>query len=321
MCLVTIGLCVKNSEKTIRETLDSIVNQIFPRSDIEIIVVDGGSKDNTLEIIRDVLSMRNVPSIKIIRQTNGLGAQRQAVVDEATSQYIAWVDGDVILSKNFLEEQSHFLKKNTDVGLVGGKNEYIESSKTLVSKIQHLLFGGVETVHLGASLSRTKALKDAGGFDIRMTGANEDTDIKIRLIMAGWKVTTNPKAIFYHNEPRRSLRELYTKYAWYGYGSHFMNHKYEAFIKIPYELPIFYFGWGVKMAFKVYKQNRRKISFLIPMHCVLQSIFSCIGFLRGHLDGYGHSIKKHEFGKDVVMSVKRRLQMEHHLSSVTSAEK
>ena len=53
--VVTIGLCVKNNEKTVREAVDSIVDQDFCHDLLEVIVVDGCSLDLTLAIIRDAL--------------------------------------------------------------------------------------------------------------------------------------------------------------------------------------------------------------------------------------------------------------------------
>lgn len=50
---VTVGLCVKNSEKTVKDTVDSIIKQKYLPNLMEIIVVDGDSKDRTLSIVTE----------------------------------------------------------------------------------------------------------------------------------------------------------------------------------------------------------------------------------------------------------------------------
>jgi len=49
--LISIVLTTYNSEKIIKETLKAVVNQDFPLNTVELVIVDGGSKDNTLNII------------------------------------------------------------------------------------------------------------------------------------------------------------------------------------------------------------------------------------------------------------------------------
>jgi len=48
---VTIGVCVKDSENTIRESVNSIINQKYPAKLIQVVIVDGCSKDKTMSIV------------------------------------------------------------------------------------------------------------------------------------------------------------------------------------------------------------------------------------------------------------------------------
>ena len=54
--VVTVGVVTKNSERTIHESILSVVEQDFPRDRMEVIVVDGNSQDKTLSIIKQCLS-------------------------------------------------------------------------------------------------------------------------------------------------------------------------------------------------------------------------------------------------------------------------
>jgi glycosyltransferase involved in cell wall biosynthesis len=57
---VTVGMAVKNNESTIQKTIRSVLNQDFPHELMEIIVVDGNSRDQTLKIIRSNVAKSDI---------------------------------------------------------------------------------------------------------------------------------------------------------------------------------------------------------------------------------------------------------------------
>jgi len=284
--ILTIGICTKNSAETVDKTLESIASQDFPLYGVEIIIVDGGSRDKTLEIVRKFLERTKIKGHVFCDKGAGLSSARQIVLDNAQGNYILWVDSDVILSTNFINHQLSFMEKSPHVALVWGRGCLTET-KSLVAAVHNLLFCTLDVVYFGATISRTSALREVGGFDTRIKGAAEDVEIKIRLHLNGWKCLINEKAIFYHI-PKNTLRDLFKQYSWYGYGDHFLHHKYPKLINIPYRLPPIFFGWGVKLAKKSYKKTRKKESFLIPLLCLFISICWCFGFVKAHGEDYGH---------------------------------
>ncbi|RLI39497.1 hypothetical protein DRO69_14200, partial [Candidatus Bathyarchaeota archaeon] len=123
---VTIGICVKNAETTIKEAIESILNQDFPPELVELIIVDGCSSDKTLSIVKDCLRGAKFRT-KIFTEKGGLGWQRQIVVENAEGDYILWVDADMILPKDHIKRQVDFMEKNPKVGIAKG----IESLKNV----------------------------------------------------------------------------------------------------------------------------------------------------------------------------------------------
>ena len=95
---ITIGICVKNCEDTIKETIDSIINQNFPYNQMEIIFVDDGSEDKTLSIINYNIKNITIKSKIFHHKWRGLGASRNIIINNAKSDYIVWIDGDMIIS-------------------------------------------------------------------------------------------------------------------------------------------------------------------------------------------------------------------------------
>jgi len=297
MCKVTVGLCVKSVDKSIKETLDSILNQDFPHENMEIIVVEGGSKDRAIDLMINGISKADIRAKVYCDEGKGLSAARQMVVDNARGNYIVWVDGDVVLPKNFIRKQLNFISKNPDVGLATGQSVHIELEGKAVTNILSLYMSMLRVVHFGATICRTQVMREVNGFDQRIKGAGEDMDIACRMVMAHWRLATNSKAFFFHKQ-RATLRGLVNKGIWHGFAGHFMSHKYEDSIKIPYRLPPIYFGLGLKLSSKAYRKYGKKKSFLIPIASSFFSIGWCLGFILGHISGYGHSIKDHEIKKE-----------------------
>ena len=96
--MVSIILNVYNGEKYIKKCLDSIINQTF--KDIEIIIVNDGSTDNTNKILKTYKDKR----IKIINQENmGLSLSRNVGIDNAKGEYLYFVDVDDYLEKDAIE--------------------------------------------------------------------------------------------------------------------------------------------------------------------------------------------------------------------------
>ena len=88
-----------NRDKYIKKCIDSILNQTL--SDIELILVDDGSTDNTSNIV----STYNDPRLKYFKRENhGIGASRNFGIDKSLGEYILFVDSDDFIESNALEK-------------------------------------------------------------------------------------------------------------------------------------------------------------------------------------------------------------------------
>jgi len=110
---VSVNICCYNSEKFIKETIESVLAQTF--NDYEAIIIDDGSKDRTGEIIKSF----NDPRIKYYYQENrGLSASRNRAIELSQGEYIALLDHDDIWYPNKLEKQMRLFNENPEIGLV-----------------------------------------------------------------------------------------------------------------------------------------------------------------------------------------------------------
>jgi len=110
---VSIIVPVYNTEKYIEKCLGSIVNQTY--KNIEVIVVNDGSTDNSEKIIKDYVE-RYPDKIKYFTKANGgLSDARNFGVNHATGDYIAFVDSDDYLNQDLLSCLEEYMKDNNEV--------------------------------------------------------------------------------------------------------------------------------------------------------------------------------------------------------------
>lgn len=285
---VTTGLCVRNAEATIKQAIDSILNQDFPHELMELIVVDGCSEDKTLDIIKSKFKNSYVKS-RIFCEKKGLGYARQIVVDNAQGQYIIWVDGDMLLSRDFVRKQVSSMEQNPRVGIAKGKYG-IHKGNNLVATLEDIEFalsfgceGKTNLMSLGTSgcIYRVKAIRQVGGFDSSIKGAGEDTDVENRIKSAGWSLYIT-SAVFYEKR-RNTWKSLWDEYFWHGIGASYVFRKNRRSINIYKMLPPVAISAELLRVPLAYRLTRRNAAFLLPLHYIFKRIAWFSGFIKGKL--------------------------------------
>ncbi len=110
---VSVIVPVYNAEKYLKKCLESIINQTY--LNIEIVLVDDGSTDNSLKICNDY--KKNDRRIKVIHQSNkGVSTARNVGLDNATGAYISFVDSDDYIENDMIEKMTNeAIKNNLDI--------------------------------------------------------------------------------------------------------------------------------------------------------------------------------------------------------------
>jgi len=281
---VTLGLVVKNAERTLGETIKSIVSQDFPHELLEIIVVDGISQDKTMSIVNKCFRKVDI-SLKTFATNKGLGQSRQIVVDNAKGKYIIWVDGDIVLPKYYVRKQVTFMEGNPKAG-VGVCYYAFKKGLSWIANIQNIPY--VIDQQAAGPIYRKDALEGVGGYDIEIKGACEDVDVVARIVAAGWSKAKNHDVRIYHNA-RETLKDFLKRAEWYGVGRHFLRHKHEHMRPLWWTTPLASFAAGLKKSKQAYKLEYKKEFFLMPFVLFLGAIFWWLGFTRSHFQGYGHN--------------------------------
>jgi len=291
---VTIGVCVRNCESTILEAVKSIVAQDYPHELLEVLVVDGCSSDKTVQIIKGVLSNSDIKS-QIFFENKGLGFARQMVVDNAEGKYVVWVDGDMVLPRDFVRKQVEFMEKNPKVAIGRsmygiwpelGPVAYLENIPFVVESFKYKKTTLIGMCAAAGTIYRIDAIRQVGGFDINIKGAGEDTEIAQRILANGWTVKATPT--FFYELCEESWKGLWNQYAWLGRGGYYLFHKNKDKPMLLKMSPLGGFIAGILRFPFAYKLTRRKWLFLLPFHYAFKRLAFCYGFTKAHLEGYGH---------------------------------
>jgi cellulose synthase/poly-beta-1,6-N-acetylglucosamine synthase-like glycosyltransferase len=299
---VTIGICVKDSERTIKAAILSVLSQTFEKKCMEIIVVDDGSQDKTLSIITELLSKAKIKVKVIPTRGVGLTVARQMVVDSSAGNFVLFVDGDMVLPKDFVQSQFAAINSNPLVGGVGARTkarlnrsvlaelESISLSSNYEIAINRNWRQNPQILGTGGSIFRVAAIKKAGGFDTRIKGAAEDADISAKIKLAGYRIFISQSE--FEHEFKQTLKGLWKQYAWYGYGVHYFRHKHKrgSRLMLTHFWPIS-FGTGVFRSVMYFKTTRRKSALQLPFFQFFKATAWWFGFFKAHQEGYGHGYR------------------------------
>jgi glycosyltransferase involved in cell wall biosynthesis len=292
---VTIGVCVRNSENSIGEAIDSILAQDYPHDYIRLVIVDDGSEDGTLATVQKRVQEVDIETVVLSTSWRGLGNARNTVIANSEGSYILWVDGDMVLSPIFLRKLVEFMERNPKTGIVKGK-QVLSSGRNLLATLE--LFsraagrmvdyqsqkGQFKVVGTGGALYRIKAVNQVGGFDPNLKGYNEDWDFEIRLRKLGWHLNTAD--VYFGDYERYGLtwKSLWRRYWVRGYHTNYFLRKNKGLIKHYRMFPPAAFLFGLVNAVKLFRLTGRKSVFLLPAPSMYKMMAWYIGFICGQWD-------------------------------------
>lgn len=126
---VSVVMPAYNAEKYIGRAVESILNQTY--TDLELVIVEDGSTDNTPEIISSYHDSR----VKLIwnNQNRGIAYSTNLGIEKAKGSYIALMDDDDMAAKDRLELQVEYLEEHPDIDILGGRAAKIDEEDHLIA--------------------------------------------------------------------------------------------------------------------------------------------------------------------------------------------
>ena len=127
MSRIAIGIPVYNEDKYIAKTLSSVMSQFEDFTDLEILISDNGSTDNSVREIEATLNSfpQLSSSVRFAKHSTNFGADFNFwhVYDETDSDYFLWVGAHDQISKGYVSLGSKYLSESPDIGMFCGKHQ------------------------------------------------------------------------------------------------------------------------------------------------------------------------------------------------------
>ena len=127
--LLTVLMPVYNAEKFLKDSIGSILKQTY--SDFELLILDDGSTDNSLKIIKAYAKEDKRIKILVNKTNQGEAKCRNRLLKNSKTEFIAWMDSDDISLEDRLQTQMDFLKQNPKIDAVGVQYSAFGSSGNL----------------------------------------------------------------------------------------------------------------------------------------------------------------------------------------------
>src|SRR3989344_1471602 len=172
---LTVILGTYNRLSLLKRCLDSILGKI--NSSHQIIVVDAGSTDGTLEFLKNYRG-----KIKIIMQKKRIGQAKSLskILKKISSEFFCWLSDDNVVKAGMLDAAVSILDRNNDIGMVGLKVKDVTGPYKKYDYIGGISQAGILNVNQG--MVRLSLMKNVGYFDAKYPDYGMDVDLTTKIL-------------------------------------------------------------------------------------------------------------------------------------------
>jgi GT2 family glycosyltransferase len=221
----SVIVCTYNGSRTLRDALEGVRRLDYPN--VELIVVDDGSTDNSAEIARAYTTS------VISTENHGLSAARNTGMRAATGEFLVYLDDDAWPDRHWLR----FLVEtflSSDFAAVGGPNLAPPNTGETADCVDNAPGGPVHVLvtdrlaeHIpGCNMAfRKSRLEAIGGFDPQFRAAGDDVDVCWRLLERGWTIGFHPAAMVWHHR-RKTVSAYWRQQRGYGKAEALLERKW-----------------------------------------------------------------------------------------------
>jgi glycosyltransferase involved in cell wall biosynthesis len=197
--MISIVIASYNQREYLCEAIESCLNQTV--KPLEIIVVDDGSTDGSLQIARGY-----EPYVKVVSQVNkGLASARNTGIMWATGDFVLPLDSDDILLENCIEKiESNIKDTNADIIAPSFKNFGLDNSEIILGNPTLEDFKSANRIGYCSAIKR-EALLAIGGYSPRMIFGAEDYHLWFNLLSRGYKLGTIPEVLWLYRVKEQSM--------------------------------------------------------------------------------------------------------------------
>lgn len=214
MKLISVIIPCYNAHSYIIDCLNSVIYQTY--KNIEIICIDDGSTDNTLNLLQKFKN--EYPSILSVISTHNQGAPaaRNLGLKRAVGDYIQFLDADDVIAADKFEKQIKGFNQEVDVVV----SDRVQKNYNLTQVINTYFFKDIEINPLETAIKKVittcnplykrQIVMELKGYDEKLSSA-QDWDFHIRLVLAGYKIKYIPGIFFINRQVKGSVSSNWIK--------------------------------------------------------------------------------------------------------------
>lgn len=221
---LTIIIPAYNEEKSIKRTIETALDSDYPKNKFEIIVVNDGSKDNTLQIAR---TMEGKLVRVFTKQNGGKASALNLAISKARGEVVITMDADTFIEPNSAIEMVRYFKNNQVMSVT--PSIVLHNPKGILQLVQQMeyvlgiflrrTFSFMNSIHVtpGAFSAYRKKFFDKYGGYIGMESGNltEDLEMALRIQSLGYRIENSVNSSVYTVAPSKFHALLVQRRRWY----------------------------------------------------------------------------------------------------------
>lgn len=282
---VSVIIVTYNSEKVIRENLDSLNNQSF--KDFEVIIVENFSQDNTkFEIETFKKNAKFTMKTIYLKENTGFAVANNIALKKSSAPFIALINPDAKAEYDWLEQMLLVMKQRSEVGICASK--VLNWDGTKIDSAGDIMFSSLRAFKRGegkaaeqfssssyifgacgaAGMYRKKMIDEIGFFDEDFFIQCEDTDLSFRCQLADWKIFYQAQAKIYHKVSQSIIKIPDIAIYYTQRNLEFVRIKNVPFIILLFFLPQMITGFILDFLYSCVKRKQYKMFFKAKLNVI-----------------------------------------------------
>lgn len=234
MIQISIVIISWNGKQLLDNCLRCLSPMLVARKDMEVVVVDNGSTDQTAQLIA-----QEYPEVHFRKLSKNFGVSyaRNRGIEQTIGKYILILDNDTLPTREAIEGMEQYMEEHTDCGLCacqltdrdGTRQGNCKRYPGVSEKVANIWHSGEYRYAYRANMNeafepeyligacqfiRRQAFEEAGCLDESIFYGPEDADFCLRVKSSGWKLCYLPQYSIVHHCMRATNKRLFTRLAW-----------------------------------------------------------------------------------------------------------
>jgi len=208
-----------NEAKTIKETIESLLRLDYPSNQLEVVIIDDGSTDNTFKIAQEFTQI-----FSFTKQNGGKGSAINLGLEKVSGEFVVIMDADSFVNKNTLKNMIGYFEDDQIMAVTPTlkvykpkgfwqKMQYIEYLLSILFKKIFSYIGGIYVTPGPFSVYRKSFFDKYGGF--AKNNLTEDMEIALRIQSKGYDIENSINAVVFTVAPNNFKSFLRQRVRWY----------------------------------------------------------------------------------------------------------